>query len=135
MSSLSAYIPIDRRHALAAGQTLPDRTQGAALFADISGFSLLTEALTHELGPARGAEELVAHLDSIYESLIAEVHRFGGSVVAFSGDAITRWFDQDDGRRAIACAFAVQRAMEQFAAVPVLHAGTVSMAVKVAVAS
>ena len=46
-----AYIPRDRRRALAAGVELPDRVHGAALFADISGFTALTEALAEELGP------------------------------------------------------------------------------------
>ena len=58
----SIYIPTDRRQALARGETLPDRTTGAALFADISGFTPLTEALAKELGPRRGAEELTKEL-------------------------------------------------------------------------
>ena len=58
MESTSIYIPIDRRQAMALGQVLPDRTQGAALFADISGFTQLTERLARDLGPERGAEEL-----------------------------------------------------------------------------
>lgn len=41
--SLSAYLPPDRRRALQTGQQLPDRASGAALFADISGFTPLTE--------------------------------------------------------------------------------------------
>ena len=43
-----------------AGVDLPDRVRGAALFADISGFTPLTEALVTELGAAarrRGAEQ------------------------------------------------------------------------------
>ena len=39
------YLPIDRRQALARGETLPERTEGAGLFADISGFTALTDAL------------------------------------------------------------------------------------------
>ena len=50
MESLVAYIPTDRRHALARGSDLPDLTTGAALFADISGFTPLTEALVQALG-------------------------------------------------------------------------------------
>ena len=42
MTALSAYIPQDRFRALAAGESLPDRTTGSALFADISGFTPLT---------------------------------------------------------------------------------------------
>src|SRR5262245_54299541 len=93
MENPAAYIPIDRRLALAEGRGLPERTQGAALFADISGFTPLTEMLARVLGPRRGAEELTVYLNRIYDALIAEVHRFGGSVIGFSGDAITCWFD------------------------------------------
>ena len=48
--SLSVYLPQDRRQALASGNDLPERTSGAALFADISGFTPLTEALDRALG-------------------------------------------------------------------------------------
>ncbi len=83
----SAYIPMDRRQAIARHDNLPDRTTGAALFADISGFTPLTEALLKAYGPKRGPEELTRQLNLIYDALVAEVHRFGGSVIAFSGDA------------------------------------------------
>ncbi len=78
METPAAYIPTDRRHALARGKSLPDRTKGAALFADISGFTPLTEALARELGPQRGAEELTHHLNSVYDVLIAELDAYGG---------------------------------------------------------
>ncbi|MCB0067133.1 MAG: hypothetical protein KDD77_08280, partial [Caldilineaceae bacterium] len=100
MDSPIAYIPMDRRQALVRPREFPDRTQGAALFADISGFTPLTEALVLELGAQRGAEELTRFLNLIYDAVIDEVHRFGGSVIAFAGDAITCWFDGDNGYRA-----------------------------------
>ena len=86
---LSAYIPMDRRHALARDESLPDRTHGAAVFADISGFTPLTEALALELGPKRGAEELSIHLNRVLEAIIAPVHHFGGSVIGFAGAEAT----------------------------------------------
>ena len=89
METPSVYIPMDRRLALARGEPLPDRTHGAALFADISGFTPLTEALVRELGPQRGAEELTRHLNIVYDALIGELHSYGGCVIGFSGDAIT----------------------------------------------
>jgi hypothetical protein len=58
MKTFSAYIPMDRRQALANQVTLPDRANGAVLFADISGFTPLTTVLAQDLGPQRGAEEL-----------------------------------------------------------------------------
>ena len=94
MSSLRTYLPQDRLRALVRGEMLPDRTTGSALFADISGFTPLTEVLHDALGPRRGAEELTRHLDAVYTALIAEVERFGGSVVGFAGDAITCWLDE-----------------------------------------
>lgn len=93
MESPLAYIPMDRRQALAQGASLPERSVGAALFADISGFTPLTEALVRALGAQRGAEELPRQLNQVYDALIAEVDRFGGSVLGFAGDAITCWFD------------------------------------------
>jgi len=137
-STLSTYLPQDRRRALAAGQTLPDRTHGAALFADISGFTRLTEALAQTLGPRRGAEVLTRQLDSVYDALIAEVERSGGSVIGFAGDAITCWFDERGGAaapRAVACAQALQTAMAQFSAVPLPDGTTTALALKTAIAS
>src|SRR5262249_54421127 len=89
MDLLSAYIPADRLQARAHGGALPSRARGTALFADISGFTPLTEALVRTLGPRRGAEELTRQLNEVYDALITEVDRFGGSVIGFGGDAIT----------------------------------------------
>src|SRR3954452_9096935 len=102
MEAAAPYIPMDRRQALAQGGELPTPTRGAALFADVSGFTPLTEALAQELGPRRGAEELTRQLDRIFGLIIAEVDRYRGSVIGFAGDAITCWLDGDDGRRAVA---------------------------------
>jgi adenylate cyclase len=96
--SPSAYIPADRLHAIARGVQLPERARGAALFADISGFTPLTEALVLALGPQRGAEELPRQLNLVYNALVAEVHRYGGSVLGFAGDAITCWFEAGRGQ-------------------------------------
>ena len=153
MEALSAYIPMDRRQALVSGQTLPNRQRGAALIADISGFTPLTEALAGELGPQRGAEEMTGHLARVYGALIAEVHRYRGSVIGFSGDAITCWFDEkDEGRRmkdeeatsafyllpsafrAVTCGLAMQQVMGSFATVNTPAGTPVALAIKVAIA-
>jgi predicted ATPase/class 3 adenylate cyclase len=136
---------MDRRQAMVRGESLPDRTSGAALFADISGFTPLTNMLVKEFGPRRGAEELIKQINVVYGALIAEVHRYKGSVIGFSGDAITCWFDNNllavdtppaSGQavlRATACALAMQRVMDQFAQVEIRSNLVVSLAVKVAV--
>jgi CheY-like chemotaxis protein/class 3 adenylate cyclase/predicted metal-dependent HD superfamily phosphohydrolase len=130
---LHVYLPMDRRHALLRGESLPDRTNGAALFADISGFTPLTAALAQELGLQRGAEELTRLLNEVFGALVAEVHSYRGSVIGFSGDAITCWLDGDDGLGATACALAMQRAMAPFGSLSTPTGTPVSLAIKVAV--
>jgi class 3 adenylate cyclase/tetratricopeptide (TPR) repeat protein len=129
-----AYIARDRRHALAEGRELPDRVHGAALFADISGFTPLTEALAGELGPQRGSEELTTNLNRVFHAVIAELDRFGGDVIYFSGDAITCWLDGDDGMRAAACGLAMRDAMERVGAVRTPAGTVVQLSMKIAVA-
>jgi adenylate cyclase len=135
MENLSAYLPMDRRQAMVRGVALPERTYGAALFADISGFTRLTEVLVQVLGPQRGVEELAHYLNLVYDALIAELYQQRGSVIGFSGDAITCWFDQDDGRQATTCALAMQQAMQPFGNLAFLTGQSLSLAVKVVVAA
>ncbi len=129
-----AYIPSDRRRALAAGVEMPDRVEGAAIFADISGFTPLTEALAEEFGPQRGAEELTANLNRVFHAIITELDRYGGDVIYFSGDAITCWIDGDDGERATACGLAMQGTMDRVGEIVISASSTVHLAMKVAVA-
>lgn len=130
---LSTYVPMDRRHALAAGTTLPAETRGTALFADISGFTPLAEALAQALGPRRGAEELLRTLNRICDVLVGAVHRYRGSVIGFAGDAVTCWFDETScaapaALRAATCAMEMQQEMEQFSDTPSPIALKVAMA-------
>src|SRR5215470_10366347 len=134
LHNLHAHIPGDRRRALATGIPIPDRVRGAALFADISGFTPLTEALVNELGPHRGAEELTANLNRVFHALISDLERFGGDVIYFSGDAITCWIDKDDGTRATSCALAMQRTMSNLGEVVTPAGARVRLAMKVAAA-
>lgn len=134
INNLQTFIPMDRRVALANGNWLPDRTAGAALFADISGFTPLTRTLLHELGPRRGAEEILRQINPVYDALIDELHRYGGSVIVFAGDSITCWLDGDNGRLAVLCALAMQAAMSRFATVHSPAGTPIAMAVKISVA-
>ena len=130
-----AYLAGDRRRALATGVEMPDRVTGCALFADISGFTPLTEALAAELGPQRGAEELTAVLDLVFDAVLGELHEHGGVVIYFSGDAVTCWIDKDDGTRGVACGLAMQRAMARVATIRTPGGTSVQLAMKVAVAA
>lgn len=139
---LDAYLPIDRRQAIVAGASLPDRTSGAALFADVSGFTALTGALEAELGRKRGAEELLRHINRVYEHLVAQVHSRTGSVVGFAGDSITCWFDDRPGgaaapstaaHRALSAAHAMQEGMNTVAVAETPSGARVSLGIKVAI--
>jgi class 3 adenylate cyclase len=84
----AAYLPMDRRLALLAGEDLPETSQGAVLFADLQGFTALGEALSHTLGPAQGAEELNRRISACFVDLIATLHSYRGAVVSFAGDGL-----------------------------------------------
>lgn len=143
MSDLATYLAQDRRRALANGGSLPDRAHGSVLFADISGFTPLTETLRKLFGSRRGAEELTNYLEAVYTALIGEVERYGGWVIGFAGDGITCWFGgegiEDNGwelaARAVACGLALQEAMQAFAAITLSAEETVALRLKVAIAT
>ena len=118
--SIAAYVPANIvRRALAhdaprPGEFIP--VQAAVLFADVAGFTPMSERLAL-LGPL-GAEELARILNETFTALIAPVNEHGGIIARFSGDALTAFFlqspDTPPGEtvtRALACAQAMQRAM------------------------
>src|SRR6266498_3271053 len=150
--TLHTYLPQDRLRALARGESLPSRTNGSALFADISGFTALTEALRNALGPRRGAEELTRRIEAVYSALITQIERFGGSVIDFAGDSMLCWFDdlspfppslsgkgaegvRSAAHRGVACGAALQRAMLAFAKIVLPDQSTTALTLKVAIAS
>jgi predicted ATPase/class 3 adenylate cyclase len=118
MHRLGTYLPEDRLRALIRGDALPSRTHGSAIFADISGFTPLTEKLTQTLGPRKGVEALSQQLDAVYGTLIDQVENYGGSIISFAGDSIIGWFEDGDpsnaALRAISCAQSMQMAMREF---------------------
>src|SRR5918992_1101460 len=104
MGRLAAYLPMDRRHELAGGEAVPDRARGVALFADLAGFTQLTDRLATSLGPEQGAEELTRLLDAVLGGIVERVHRYHGSVVDFGGDGVVAWFAGDVRRAALTAA-------------------------------
>lgn len=111
---------MDRRAAFARHTPLPEECGGAALFADISGFTELLDSLSEEHGPGKGAEEVSRTINTVFSTLIDALHRYRGSVLHFSGDAITCWIDetgpgqnQAAGKRAISAGLAMCEALEE----------------------
>eukprot|EP00456_Euglypha_rotunda_P037745 TRINITY_DN2899_c0_g1_i11.p1 TRINITY_DN2899_c0_g1~~TRINITY_DN2899_c0_g1_i11.p1 ORF type:complete len:641 (-),score=69.21 TRINITY_DN2899_c0_g1_i11:24-1946(-) len=84
--------------------------QTAVLFADVSGYTALCEALA-EYGP-EGDEMLAEHLNSYFGQLVKTIASQGGDVFKFAGDAIVvLWPPTDDlvtaTRRASQCALEI----------------------------
>ncbi|HHN94450.1 MAG TPA: adenylate/guanylate cyclase domain-containing protein [Anaerolineae bacterium] len=87
-----------------------ERFAGAVLFADVSGFTAMSESLA-QLGK-EGAEELTRVLNRYFSTMIEIVEQFDGQVIKFGGDAITCAFISDDAQgegvlRAGACGLAM----------------------------
>ena len=95
-------------------------TSCAVLFADISGFTSLTERLARK--GAVGAEELTSALNRYFGELIDIVLEFGGDVLKFAGDALLATFEdrmlganlQDAAGRAAACSLMIQQHLADF---------------------
>lgn len=76
---------------------------GTLVFADISGFTRLTERLARQ-GRA-GAEEMSDHLDVVLSSLLTAAYDHGGWLVKWGGDALLLGFDAAE-HAALGCAAA-----------------------------
>jgi class 3 adenylate cyclase/tetratricopeptide (TPR) repeat protein len=101
-TSVASFVPriIERRIVSQAGPVAePGEVtfQAGVLFADISGFTALTERLARA-GP-HGAEELTRLLNLYFGSIIDHVEMAGGDVLKFAGDALLAiWPASDDAQ-------------------------------------
>ncbi len=89
---MAGYVPTLITRRLLAHPTSPieptsEHFEAALLFADISGFTALTEQLAQQ-GPA-GAEILTRELNNYFGQLIDLITAYGGDVVKFAGDSLT----------------------------------------------
>jgi class 3 adenylate cyclase/tetratricopeptide (TPR) repeat protein len=86
---------------------------GTILFADVSGFTPLTERLARQ-GKV-GAEELTDVLNDIFGRLLAVAAETGGDLVKFGGDALLLLFTgEGHARRAAGCAEGLLTALRPF---------------------
>src|SRR5215213_4783048 len=88
---LASYVPKLIQNRVVADPTpiespVAENLQAAILFADISGFTILTERMV-ERGPT-GVETLAHVLNEYFGQLIDIIHEYGGDVVKFAGDAV-----------------------------------------------
>lgn len=146
--NLEAYRAVDLRLGVEQGQAVEAFCKGAVLFADLAGFSTLMEdakrAFNQEdgveragemRGQKRAADFISRKLYEVYLAFVAEVHRYRGVVIGFSGDGMLCWFAGDTGARAIVCAFGIQAIMQEdrFVEFDITEEVKGSLGVKVAV--
>ncbi len=91
LETLASYVPKIITHHLSThpggvAKPFSETHQAATLFADISGFTPLTERLA-KAGPD-GAERLANILNDYFGKLITLVNEYGGDIVKFAGDAL-----------------------------------------------
>lgn len=108
----------------------------AVLFADVSGFTPLTERLAGQ--GARGAEELTALMNGYFERMITLLTIVEGDVIKFGGDALFVLFTTREEpldvavRRAQYAAGTLQEAMAEFHTLA-SSAGPVHLRMKIAI--
>ncbi len=94
-----------------------ERKQVTVMFADISGFTAMSEQ--------RDAEEVVLLVNACFAKLSECVYRYEGTIDKYIGDAIMAVFGaprahEDDPERAIRTALAMREALDEFNANPPL---------------
>jgi class 3 adenylate cyclase len=90
-----------------------ERKQVTVLFVDVSGFTSLSERLD--------PEDVHRLMTRAFELMLAEVHRYEGTVNQFLGDGIMALFGapishEDHARRAVYAALGIRRALEGYQA-------------------
>lgn len=137
----AAYIPARLvRRQLAnpiPGQVTGSFWDGSLLFADLSGFTALSEQLS-TIG-RQGAEEVSAIVNQLFDALVEEVAHNQGMLLKFGGDALTAFFDQENlgethAAAATNAALAMQQRMNAFAKLRT-RAGTFRLRLRVGVHS
>ena len=122
LDTLASYAPqlALRRQASQAvgGRSSAESFPAAALFADVSGFTALTELLAARR--PGGVEFLTRLLNDYFGQIIDRVLAHGGDVVNFAGDAVVAlWRDEAEplatlALRAAQCALQVQAQLEEY---------------------
>ena len=146
LETLTVYVPptvaklaFDKPHQQPGGSHR--HFYAATAFADISGFTQLAERLA--INGVRGAEELTAILNRVFEALITTVESHGGQVVKFGGDALSLiWPCEPDPKsmaeatwRAAQASLAMQLAMNRFATVSSRDSGEFNLKMKIGISA
>ncbi len=133
-ADLRAYVPRVQVEWLATrGDLRATSIEGTLVFADISGFTPLTERLSHQ--GRVGAERLTDVLNDVFSRLLGTAFAHGGDLLKFGGDALLLLFTgPGHERQAASAAAAMQAELRPFRRLRT-EAGTVSLRMSVGAAS
>lgn len=81
------------------------------MFVDISGFTSITEEMMRH--GKEGAEVLSTIINSIFASVINQIHMRGGFISGFAGDSITVVFPQDNPIKPLFASLAIQKIFQK----------------------
>jgi len=112
-ASPRAYTPkhLAEKILTSAGALAGERKQVTVLFVDVSGFTSLSERLD--------PEEVHRLMSRAFDLMLAEVHRYEGTVNQFLGDGIMALFGapiahEDHAQRAVHAALGIRRALADY---------------------
>jgi len=110
------------------------RAQGFVVFADLSGFTAMSEKLA--LKGLEGAEEISRILNRIFERIITILNSSGGSVYKFGGDAVTVFFPAEKctAEKVLLAAMQVIQAMTEYQQMETIS-GKCEINIKIGIAS
>lgn len=107
---LVPYVPQVLRHRVDP-QAGTWRAEGTLVLADVTGFTRVTEKLSHQ--GKRGAEEMVGTISSVFTALL-ESSTDGGDVLKFGGDSMLLFYDgEDHAQRGCHAALTMQRVLRR----------------------
>jgi len=94
-------------------QAPDERKRVTVLFADVSGYTALSENLD--------PEDVAAIMNRLFEAVTAEIHRYGGTIDKYSGDAVMALFGapqalENHEEMAVRAALAMQNVIGTFSA-------------------
>ncbi|MEE8389299.1 MAG: adenylate/guanylate cyclase domain-containing protein, partial [Anaerolineae bacterium] len=92
-------------------------TYGTVMFADVSGFTAMSEKLS-QLGK-EGAEEVTRIINLLFTALLEVADQYGGDLLKFGGDALLVFFGgESHALRACLAALRMQDTMSHFSETP-----------------
>lgn len=132
--NLRAYVPRAQVEWLATrGDLRTGSIDGTLVFADISGFTPLTERLSHQ--GRVGAERLTDVLNDVFGRLLGTAFAHGGDLLRFGGDALLLLFTGEGHElQATSAAASMQEELRPFRRLRT-EAGTVSLRMSIGAAS